>query len=537
VLQFLNLFGFVSVILRAATLALGSVAVGGVLFRWIVAREEALDSRLRLLMLSAFGLAATQLFYLLTNSMLLSATSGLSVMELSGASYFVWGCASALAAFTIGAMAMGRSPQSVLEVACSSVIVCATVGTSHAAARLDHRVILTAATLVHQASAAAWIGGLPYLLLTLRRCSNVSEAAAICKRFSTLALLSVTFLLASGLVVAKLYIGDLSGVYGTTYGVMVVAKGVLFALILSLGAMNFRLIRNRSEGNGSWLAYLKRISEAEIGIGITVILAAASLTSQPPAIDLKKDRATLAVIAERMFPKPPKMSTPALSTLSPSTRAIWKREARSQPTNSQAYVPGETPYVPPTQGDIAWSEYNHHWAGLTVAFMGVLAVFARYRRFAFARHWPLAFIGLAVFLLLRADPENWPLGPNGFWESFTSADVTQHRFFVVLILLFAAFEWAVQTGRLTSKRAALVFPASCCLGGALLLTHTHAVSNIREELLAELSHIPLALLAVVAGWARWLELRLPQGAPRIAARIWPVSLVLIGVVLLLYREA
>jgi putative copper resistance protein D len=301
--------------------------------------------------------------------------------------------------------------------------------------------------------------------------------------------------------------------------------------------MNFRLIKNRSEGNGSWLAYLKRISEAEIGIGITVILAAASLTSQPPAIDLKNDRATLGMIGERMFPKPPRLTTPALSALSPSSREIWKREARSQPTNSQTYVPGEIPYVPPTQGDIAWSEYNHHWAGLTVAVMGLLAVFARYRRFALARHWPLAFIGLAVFLLLRADPENWPLGPNGFWESFTSADVTQHRFFVLLILLFAAFEWAVQTGRLTSKRAALVFPAACCLGGALLLTHTHAVSNIREELLAELSHIPLALLAVVAGWARWLELRLPGGAPRIAARIWPVSLVLIGVVLLLYREA
>ena len=26
------------------------------------------------------------------------------------------------------------------------------------------------------------------------------------------------------------------------------------------------------------------------------------------------------------------------------------------------------------------------------------------------------------FLFLRSDPENWPLGPNGFWESFAVVD-------------------------------------------------------------------------------------------------------------------
>lgn len=231
------------------------------------------------------------------------------------------------------------------------------------------------------------------------------------------------------------------------------------------------------------------------------------------------------------------MSTPPLSTLTPSTREAWKREHPPESSKGEAYIPGQQPYVPPTEGDIAWSEYNHHWAGLIVLVMGCLAVLARYRIFSFAKYWPLAFIGLAVFLLIRADPENWPLGPSGFWESFTSSEVTQHRLFILLILLFAAFEWGVQTGRLTSQKAALVFPAICCLGGALLLTHTHSVTNVREELLAELSHVPLALFAVIAGWARWLEIRLPAGSSRIAANLWPVSFVFIGMVLLLYREA
>ncbi len=102
----------------------------------------------------------------------------------------------------------------------------------------------------------------------------------------------------------------------------------------------------------------------------------------------------------------------------------------------------------------------------------------------------MIFLGLAVFILLRADPENWPLGPNGFWESFRVAEVAQHRFYALLIVFFAAFEWSVQTGRIKARWPALVFPLLCALGGALLMTHTHSLGNIKEELLAEMSHTP-----------------------------------------------
>ena len=76
------------------------------------------------------------------------------------------------------------------------------------------------------------------------------------------------------------------------------------------------------------------------------------------------------------------------------------------------------------------------------------------------------------------------------------------------------------------------------ISGALLLTHSHSLGNIKEEVLAELSHIPLAILAVAAGWSRWLELRLPaENQTRgVMARVWPLCIALIGVVLLNYRE-
>jgi len=110
---------------------------------------------------------------------------------------------------------------------------------------------------------------------------------------------------------------------------------------------------------------------------------------------------------------------------------------------------------------------------------------------------------------------------------------------VLLIVLFAVFQWAVETSRLKSHAAALVFPAVCALGGVVLLTHSHAISNVKEELLIELSHTPLAILGIVAGWSRWLELRLPQENPsrKYLAWVWPVCFILVGLILLDYHES
>lgn len=538
-MQFLDLFGFLSVLLRAATLTFGAITVGGGVFSLVVLRRSPLcESGRRLLMCSAFFLAATQAMYVASNSAILLGTTALNLTEVAGAAYAIWGCLSVTAALVIGILsAIGSARIGVCQLACLLVIITSTVGTSHTAARLDHQGILIAATTIHQVATGAWIGGLPYLVLALRQRSEPTEALALSRRFSRLAVVSVISLFSAGMLLATFYIGSTRALYGTTYGIMVAAKALLFVLVLSLGALNFRLIRNHGRDDSGWLKRLGRISEAEIGIGITVILAAASLTSQPPAVDLVKDRVSFHTIVQRFWPRIPRLETPPLETLSPSTRELWKKKHVQSAPGYEAYVPGQGAYVPPTEGDIGWSEYNHHWAGVVVVCIGILAMLSSFRFFDWARHWPVAFLGLAAFLLLRADPENWPLGPSGFWESFTSADVTQHRLFVVLIVVFAAFEWGVRTNRLKTPNAALVFPGVCAAGGALLMTHMHAVTNLQEELLTELSHTPIALLAVVAGWSRWLELRLSAPARQNLARIWPMCFILIGVVLLLYREA
>ena len=129
------------------------------------------------------------------------------------------------------------------------------------------------------------------------------------------------------------------------------------------------------------------------------------------------------------------------------------------------------------------------------------------------------------------------MGYVGLLESLRDIEVLQHRIFVLLIVVFAVFEWSVRTGRLRSSRAALVFPLLSAAGGALLLTHSHQIANVKDQLLIELTHTPLALAGIGAGWARWLELRLPGRGGRVAGWVWPLCFVFCGLILLDYREA
>ena len=115
-------------------------------------------------------------------------------------------------------------------------------------------------------------------------------------------------------------------------------------------------------------------------------------------------------------------------------------------------------------------------------------------------------------------------------------DVLQHRLVVGVLVALALFEWQVRTGRLQNPRWRLAFPLLCAAGGALILTHSHAMFNLKSEFLAEVSHAPLGVFAVLMGWGRWLELRLPEEDRRIPAWVWPVAFTLIGLTLLLYRE-
>ena len=528
--QFLDIFGFLAVVLRGLTLAFEALTVGGVIF-WIASSRTltgACSSLRRWLDRFSTLLALTQICVISANSAILLASTDMSWKEVVGASFWTAGALVIVGSVSVALSSRTRWARAVHPISCV-LILAGGVMQSHAVARLENRGILIVLTLAHHLGAAAWIGGIFYLLIALRQPLETAAESALVSRFSKTAMISVASLVSAGITLSFFYIGSVSSLGETTYGIMVLAKTSLTVLLLGLGALNFRIVHAVRKGCAPELMPLRRFAEAELGIGLTVLLAAASLTSTPPAIDVVSGRVSAPEITARMKPQWPRMETPPLSSLSPATTLTPPKGAAER-----SFVPGQKS-SPETPADIAWSEYNHHWAGLVVLATGILALLSR--RFLWARHWPLAFLGLALFLLIRADSENWPLGPRGFWESFQVAEVAQHRLFVLLIVAFGVFEWAVQNRRIAWAWPSLVFPLVCALGGALLMTHSHSLGNVKEEFLAELSHVPLALLAILAGWSRWLEIRLVSHRARSLTRIWPVYFVLIGLVLINYRES
>lgn len=542
----LDVLGFLDVLLRGLDLLAQSLAVGGIAFLILLARPLGAaaprleDDTRRLIRWGGGAVFAIEALRLPMLVAALSGTTGIGVGTALGAEFVAADGAKALAGLAVALLCIGRRPSAWLLAVLGVVVLAAATATSHAVARLDNRPLLASLFFLHQLGAAVWIGGIPSFLAALARTKGSAEAITIGARFSAIAMGAVALLVAAGLGMAVFYIGALEAIYGTAYGAMTAAKAVMLSALLALGAGNFFLVRRARRDPATPLLRLRRFAEAEVGIGVAVFMAAAALTSTPPAVDLPNDRATWDEVAARNTPKWPSFQSPehqetSIQVLQAKLDA--EAQARAAAAAERAYVPGAGIPPPANAADIAWSEFNHHWSGVFVLLIGLLALANRAGVGRWARHWPLMFIPLAVFLLIRSDPKAWPMGSISFWESMRDPEAVQHRLSILIVVLLGLFEWAVRIGRIRSHGAALVFPILCAVGGTLLLTHSHSIANVKEELLVELTHIPIALLGIAAGWARWLELRLPAKDGRPFSWAWPACITLVGVILLLYRES
>jgi len=543
-----DLFGYLSIIIHGLTIVAQSMALGGVLFLVLLARPLANEvpngrgisrSTARIAGWSAVALVACETATVALQGSVLVDTVDLPWSNVLMANFAVAGIVKCVAAAGLASCLLrAKAPASILLMLGGIELAAATL-TTHAAARMEDRGVLLAVEALHQLGAAIWIGGIPCFVMALGRVHDPCAWRRVAARFSRISMAGVACILASGSIMSLFYIGSWSALYGTAYGVMVVAKVAMFGALLMLGFGNFLVTARLRRDPAAPVLRMKRFAEVEIGIGISIFFAAASLTSVPPGVDLKQDRVSWAEVLERNTPVWPRMASPAYDSLAlPELQARLDAEtaAQARSTAPAASIPGSGELPPRNADDIAWSEYNHHWAGLFVLLVGGLALLnqggARW-----ARHWPLVLLGLAAFLLVRSDPEVWPMGYVPFFAAFRDVEVLQHRMFVLLIVIFAVFEWGVRVGRIRSRRAALVFPLLTAAGGALLLTHSHAIANVKDQLLIELTHTPLALAGMTAGWARWLELRLDGRAARVAGWVWPVCFLVCGVVLMFYREA
>ncbi len=539
-----DLFGFLSVLARGFALGLAAIAIGGVIFRAMVLAgplstgapvTPAWVASSRILKYSSLALLLVTLTGKGLDVTVLLTQVGVPLGHALTAPFALAGIASVLAAGWLGFGAYRHRP--LFEWLAAVVLLASLVATTHATGRIDARAWLIGVSALHQLAGAAWIGGLPYFLATLQL--PVAVHAPLAQRFSHVCVGSVLVIAATAVAKYIAYLGVPAAAYGTAYGLMTMTKAVMFFTLLAFGAANYFAVRNlRTVGAAS--SRTQRFVEVELAIGVGLFFVAGSLTSLPPAVDLPNDRVPWHLIVERVLtPKMPQLKSPDHAELWYETEQAKLNASAfaAREEAPRAFVPGAGILYPRGAADMAWSEFNHNWAGVFVLAIGLLALLARHPSCRFAQHWPMVFVALGFFIAIRADPESWPLGSIGFFEAFREPGVVQHRLMTLLVIVFGLFEWRVRVGNLADTAAMYVFPVSNVLGGILMLTHSHVLENIQEALLIEMSHIPIGLFAITAGCARWLELRAPSPIKEHAAWVWPLAFVATGLTLLFYRES
>ncbi|SCL29152.1 copper transport protein [Micromonospora nigra] len=134
---------------------------------------------------------------------------------------------------------------------------------------------------VHLGSMAVWLGGLVMLGGFLLRRANERELEAILPIWSRWAALAVAALLLAGTVQALIEVATPSALVGTTYGRLVLAKVVLFALVVGVAAYSRQLVRRRTAAGSP--TSMRRAVWAELGITAVVLAVSATLVQTTPA--------------------------------------------------------------------------------------------------------------------------------------------------------------------------------------------------------------------------------------------------------------
>ncbi len=154
-------------------------------------------------------------------------------------------------------------------------------------------VVHPVADALHLIAAAAWVGTLAPLALLLAMPEQDAAALAVARtatlRFSTLGIVSVATLLATGLVNSWYLVGSVDALIGSQYGRLLLIKLALFALMVGIAAYNWSQLTPRLAQNADPVAarnarrQLRRNAAIEVAAGAIIIGIVAVLGITPPA--------------------------------------------------------------------------------------------------------------------------------------------------------------------------------------------------------------------------------------------------------------
>jgi putative copper export protein len=158
----------------------------------------------------------------------------------------------------------------------------------HAAASPKLKSLLIAADYLHVMGGAAWLGtlfavltvGVP-LSLAVAGDKRWTSIASLVNSFSPLALVSVTVVVASGVLASWVHLNHVSDLWQTAYGQVLGIKLLLVAMTLAIGAHNFRRVQPSLPSEGG-SARLRRSAALELGAGFLILVVTGLLTGISP---------------------------------------------------------------------------------------------------------------------------------------------------------------------------------------------------------------------------------------------------------------
>ncbi|MFG2056707.1 copper resistance CopC/CopD family protein [Micromonospora sp. NPDC048930] len=134
---------------------------------------------------------------------------------------------------------------------------------------------------VHLGSMAVWLGGLVMLAVFLLRRANERELDAILPIWSRWAALAVAALLLAGTVQGLIEVATPKALLDTTYGQLLLAKIVLFVLVIAVAAYSRSLVRRRTAAGRP--GTMRRAVLVELLITAVVLGVSATLVQTTPA--------------------------------------------------------------------------------------------------------------------------------------------------------------------------------------------------------------------------------------------------------------
>jgi len=135
----------------------------------------------------------------------------------------------------------------------------------------------------HLVSVGAWVGGLVWFLVALRR-GDLGRGRGLARRFSRVAGTTLGVVAVTGTLRALSEVGAWSRLVHTGFGKTLLVKLGLFAALVGLGAVSrFRHVRGSGDGARRGLRGIVRV---EVAIGALVLGATAVLTGLPPPATL-----------------------------------------------------------------------------------------------------------------------------------------------------------------------------------------------------------------------------------------------------------